>query len=102
MSRADAGQVPDILEMIARNPPTSCAVEHGASSDSLPAHANSNEWHGVRYLVLAEPTEKERDLLRVATDRVLVVMNWIIHDIARLSPDIDAAPPIQSRMYQEL
>lgn len=105
-SRTDAGVMPDILEMLARNPPNASAsapaVEHASSTEAPPTRVKSNEWKGVRYLVIAEPTESERELLQVATDRVLVIMNWIIHDIAALSPDMDAAPPIQSRMYQEL
>ena len=30
------------------------------------------------------------------------VMYWIIWDLADVMKDIDIAPPIQSRMYQEL
>jgi len=67
-----------------------------------PWQADTNEWQNVNYLVAAQPTLEEKNLLRIVTDRVSVVMNWIIHDLARISPDLDIAPPIQSRMYQEL
>lgn len=101
-SRTDAGLMPAIGEMLAKCPANALLDEQSSNSLPAPPGTESNAWNGVRYLVLAEPTESEKMLLRIATDRASVVMNWIIHDIAALSPDMDAAPPIQSRMYQEL
>merc|ERR1712107_452284 len=45
---------------------------------------------------------EETRVLRLATDRVMIVMYWIVFDLAAISNDLDIAPPIQSRMYQEL
>jgi len=61
-----------------------------------------NAWDDAKFLVKAMPTVQETDLLRRSTDRCTVVMYWIIHGLAKLSPYLDIAPPIQSRMYQEL
>merc|ERR1719440_598274 len=60
-----------------------------------------NRWQGS-YRVRELPTEEESEILKTCTDRTTVVMYWIIHDLAKVSSDIEAAPPIQSRMYQEL
>ena len=40
--------------------------------------------------------------LTKSKDRPHVVMYWIVSDFAKISKDIDIAPPIQSRVYQEL
>eukprot|EP00927_Polykrikos_kofoidii_P034744 TRINITY_DN29403_c0_g1_i4.p1 TRINITY_DN29403_c0_g1~~TRINITY_DN29403_c0_g1_i4.p1 ORF type:complete len:423 (-),score=58.27 TRINITY_DN29403_c0_g1_i4:48-1316(-) len=61
-----------------------------------------NNWAKAKYPVKKAPTEQERAVLMYSTDRVSVVNYWIIHDFARISPDIGTPPPIQSRMYQEL
>merc|ERR1719440_31238 len=60
-----------------------------------------NRWQGS-YRVRELPTEEESEILKTCTDRTTVVMYWIIHDLAKVSSDIEAAPPIQSLMYQEL
>lgn len=60
-----------------------------------------NNWKGS-YLVRAMPTPRELDALELCSDRTSVVMYWIVHSLAKISTDLDAAPPIQSRMYQEL
>jgi len=60
-----------------------------------------NTWKST-YKVKAMPTPEEQEILVSSTDRTTVVMYWIIYDLAKISTDIDAAPPIQSRMYQEL
>jgi len=62
----------------------------------------ANTWEGSKYVVKRLPSEEERSVLTKSVDRPTVVMYWIIHELATLSKDIDAAPPIQSRMYQEL
>jgi len=62
----------------------------------------SNEWSGLRYLVHALPTEEEIAVLSRSSDRPTVAMYWIIHDLARVSKDLEVPAPIQSRMYQEL
>jgi len=40
--------------------------------------------------------------LKKSTDRAAVVMYWLLADLAKISKDLDIAPPIQTRMYQEL
>jgi len=47
-------------------------------------------------------SDEEWRSLEVSSDRMGVVMQWIIHDIALASHDLDIAPPIQTRVYQEL
>jgi len=54
------------------------------------------------YTVVARLSPEEQDVLAQITDRVGAVMYWILHDLAQVSKDIDIAPPVQSRMYQEL
>mmetsp|Transcript_29674 Transcript_29674/g.54656 ORF Transcript_29674/g.54656 Transcript_29674/m.54656 type:complete len:421 (-) Transcript_29674:76-1338(-) len=54
-------------------------------------------------LVVREvPDREESLLLEQSTDPASVVMFWIVHDLAELSKDLDIAPPIQTRMFQEL
>lgn len=62
----------------------------------------TNEWCDMSYQIKAIPSKDELAALADSTDRPSVVMYWIIHDLAGLSLDIDIAPPIQSRIYQEL
>lgn len=71
------------------------------SSASIGNLEIQNTWRAT-YRVRAFPTEDEMEILRQATDRVTVVMYWIIYDLANASADMETAPPIQSRMYQEL
>jgi hypothetical protein len=54
------------------------------------------------YRVKLFPTTAERKFLSESKDRINAVMYWIIHDYAEISGDLSTAPPIQSRMYQEL
>eukprot|EP00927_Polykrikos_kofoidii_P064536 TRINITY_DN5982_c0_g1_i1.p1 TRINITY_DN5982_c0_g1~~TRINITY_DN5982_c0_g1_i1.p1 ORF type:complete len:604 (-),score=92.81 TRINITY_DN5982_c0_g1_i1:244-2055(-) len=61
----------------------------------------ANSWRHV-YFVKALPNQFELDALENASDRVNVAMFWIINCLALISKDLDIAPPIQSRMYQEL
>ncbi|CAE7493514.1 unnamed protein product, partial [Symbiodinium necroappetens] len=48
------------------------------------------------------PSKEQLQLLHKSNDTVSTVMYWIIWDLADAMKDIDVAPPIQSRMYQEL
>jgi len=59
------------------------------------------EWNSA-YVVADTPVGIELECLDECTDRVGVVMYWILHDMASASKDLDIAPPIQSRMYQEV
>lgn len=59
------------------------------------------EWQ-MTYVVKEVPSEAETSALARSTDRVNMVMYWIVHGLAAISKDLDIAPPIQSRMYQEL
>jgi len=62
----------------------------------------ANSWTGVKYWVKAIPTAAELRTLTTSVDRPAVAMHWVIQDLARISSDLCIAPPIQSRMYQEL
>lgn len=54
------------------------------------------------YVVFEMPSKEQLQLLHKSNDTVSTVMYWIIWDLADAMKDIDVAPPIQSRMYQEL
>mmetsp|Transcript_60736 Transcript_60736/g.131662 ORF Transcript_60736/g.131662 Transcript_60736/m.131662 type:complete len:488 (+) Transcript_60736:145-1608(+) len=71
----------------------------GMSSACL---TGKNVWYDDSYVVNNLPSSAELSLLRRSTDRVTVVMYWIIFDLAKLSPSLNTPTPIQSRMYQEL
>lgn len=60
-----------------------------------------NTWR-ARYRVRAYPSKVQYDILQRSTDRTSVMLYLIIQDLAQLSCDLEAAPPIQSRMYQQL
>ncbi|CAL1125891.1 unnamed protein product [Cladocopium goreaui] len=54
------------------------------------------------YVLFCKPSEQQIELLKRSNDAVSLVMYWILWDLASVMKDIDTAPPIQSRMYQEL
>jgi len=54
------------------------------------------------YVVTELPTQKELHALTVVADPVAAVNYWIIQLFSGISKDLDIAPPIQSRMYQEI
>merc|ERR1719502_2238601 len=54
------------------------------------------------YPIRCPVSAKEEGLLKKSTDRTAVVMYWLLRDLARISKDLSIAPPIQTRMYQEL
>eukprot|EP00913_Durusdinium_trenchii_P025390 g23835.t2 len=54
------------------------------------------------YVVFQKPSKHQVELLGQSNDAISSVMYWIIWDLADVMKDIDIAPPIQSRMYQEL
>jgi len=54
------------------------------------------------YVVFEKPSREQLELLEQSYDPVATVMYWIIWDLADAMRHIDVAPPIQSRMYQEL
>lgn len=60
-----------------------------------------SNWH-TSYVIGKSPSAQEVRALEKSTDRVNMAMYWIVHGLAKISKDIDIAPPIQSRMYQEL
>lgn len=65
-------------------------------------HGVANHWTGTKYPVRGLPSAPELQTLTKSKDRPHVVMYWIVSDFAKISKDIDIAPPIQSRVYQEL
>eukprot|EP00929_Paragymnodinium_shiwhaense_P002151 TRINITY_DN102357_c0_g1_i1.p1 TRINITY_DN102357_c0_g1~~TRINITY_DN102357_c0_g1_i1.p1 ORF type:complete len:611 (-),score=92.54 TRINITY_DN102357_c0_g1_i1:27-1859(-) len=54
------------------------------------------------YVLKKLPEPEEMQILDHSIDRVNVVMYWILQSLTQVSKDLDIAPPIQSRMYQEL
>lgn len=60
-----------------------------------------NSWT-CGYCVLEVPNPVETEILKQSNDRVNTVLYWITHDFALVNGFLAAAPPIQSRMYQEL
>lgn len=54
------------------------------------------------YVVFQKPSLQQMEILGQSNDTISSVMYWIIWDLADSMKDIDIAPPIQSRMYQEL
>jgi len=61
-----------------------------------------NDWAQMQYIVKEHLKEEELQCLESSSDRPSLIMYWIIHDLAEISTDLVIAPPIQSRMYQEL
>jgi predicted membrane chloride channel (bestrophin family) len=61
-----------------------------------------NTWKATSYRVRQLPTDTQYEVLEGSSDRTSVIMYWIVHDLAKVSSDLEAAPPIQSRMYQQL
>lgn len=61
----------------------------------------NNAWF-ADFRVVSQPSPEEYQQLQQTKDRVGAVSYWIVHDMAQISEDVIIAPPIQSRMYQEL
>lgn len=74
------------------------------TTDSKSSSGSKHQRYDLRnYLVVRQvPSDDERLLLEQSTDPASVVMYWIVHDLAEISKDLAIAPPIQTRMYQEL
>merc|ERR1719215_801952 len=56
----------------------------------------------AEYLIFRSLTEAETTSLSDASDRVNLIMYWLLHDLAMIAADVNISAPIQSRMYQEL
>ncbi|CAJ1341156.1 unnamed protein product, partial [Effrenium voratum] len=54
------------------------------------------------FVVFEKPTQEQLRVLSRTYDTVSTVMYWIIWDLADATSELSVAPPIQSRMYQEL
>jgi len=80
--------------------------EHGYDdSPQLPAPERRtlvNRWSDAVYLVSGNVENHLRDALEKSLDRPSVLMYEVMRELAAISSDLDIAPPIQSRMYQEL
>eukprot|EP00930_Biecheleria_cincta_P046469 TRINITY_DN3204_c0_g1_i1.p1 TRINITY_DN3204_c0_g1~~TRINITY_DN3204_c0_g1_i1.p1 ORF type:complete len:620 (-),score=110.06 TRINITY_DN3204_c0_g1_i1:110-1714(-) len=59
-------------------------------------------WEGAHYPILRTPLGCKESALSLSTDRPQQVMFWIVHSLSKVSNKLIVAPPIQSRMYQEL
>jgi len=82
-----ATQLPGFVEIVTRQ--------------TLGCENIDNTWFGD-YTLPDLPSKEEVELLEEAADRVNVVMFWVTRALAEISPDLQIAPPIQSRMYQEI
>lgn len=74
---------------------------------SLPDMVERSEYqrsqtHDKVYVVFDRPTREQLEVLSRTFDTVSTVMYWIIWDLVDITKELDVAPPIQSRMYQEL
>lgn len=86
-----------------RKLPAFCIQEQCTRRSAVPRPDEpTNLWNKSTYSVTGLPSQEEGNMLERSTDRVNVVMYWIIHLLSQCSKDLDIAPPIQSRMYQEL
>lgn len=54
------------------------------------------------FWVKVAPDSETLAELQESPDRTNTIMHWILFSLAKVSKDLDIAPPIQSRMYQEL
>eukprot|EP00438_Fugacium_kawagutii_P031051 Skav216748 [mRNA] locus=scaffold3744:17516:21995:+ [translate_table: standard] len=84
-------------------------LEPGERGPELPGGAEpSGNDDDHEYVVFQHPSKQQLQLLAQSNDTISsvpelqAVMYWIIWDLADAMKDIDIAPPIQSRMYQEL
>lgn len=90
---------------LARSPDVSGAYEMPElfeGSFSTRAEASEKIGWKQRFAVKQVPTQEEMAILKASSKRVMVVMTWIISSISRIGKDLTVAPPILSRMYQEL
>lgn len=71
---------------------------HSTSSDDIDI---AGFW-AAEYVVNKPPKGMKFDLLKHSADRANMVVNWLNHNLAYISSDLTIAPPIQSRMYQEV
>lgn len=60
----------------------------------------ADDWNH-EYALMDLPSKVEVDALNNSKDRVAVVLYWIIFDLAEASHEMDIAPPIQTRLFQE-
>ncbi|CAK9087868.1 unnamed protein product [Durusdinium trenchii] len=56
----------------------------------------------MSFVLFRKPSPQQMDLLARSNDPVSSVMYWITWDLASVMKELDTAPPIQTRMYQEL
>lgn len=61
-----------------------------------------NAWQGTLYSVECALTDEQIAFFDKSSERPEIVSYWITHDFVEASKDLDVAPPIQSRAYQEL
>ncbi|CAK8989364.1 SET domain-containing protein [Durusdinium trenchii] len=82
-------------------------VDKEAQDFGLPKMAVRKEFDRMdsktdAYVVFEKPSAEQVQLMMASNDIVSTVMYWILWDLADCMKDIEIAPPIQSRMYQEL
>eukprot|EP00930_Biecheleria_cincta_P057098 TRINITY_DN43089_c0_g1_i1.p1 TRINITY_DN43089_c0_g1~~TRINITY_DN43089_c0_g1_i1.p1 ORF type:complete len:525 (+),score=73.54 TRINITY_DN43089_c0_g1_i1:69-1643(+) len=73
-----------------------------ASDQGIHQFATCNAWRGTMYWVECALTEEQITFFEKCTGRPEIVSYWITHDFVQASKDLDVAPPIQSRAYQEM
>lgn len=54
------------------------------------------------YEVLHLPSDQEMTALKTSRERVAVCLYWVLFDLAEASRALDIAPPIQTRIFQEV
>lgn len=69
---------------------------------NLSCGSRSGSFRDKTYSLPRLPTKKMLEVLQSSDDRTEVVMHWVISCLSEIQTDLLAAPPIQSRMYQEL
>jgi len=86
---------------------TSMRIQKESQGFQQPAFAEADkvdrdDRKDTRYKIFQLPSSRQMRLLESSQDAVSTVMYWIIWDLADAMKDLSIAPPIQSRMYQEL
>eukprot|EP00929_Paragymnodinium_shiwhaense_P077940 TRINITY_DN4026_c0_g2_i2.p1 TRINITY_DN4026_c0_g2~~TRINITY_DN4026_c0_g2_i2.p1 ORF type:complete len:619 (-),score=114.78 TRINITY_DN4026_c0_g2_i2:167-2023(-) len=88
--------------LVEPNSPSEAKLNRPSSFDQAELSKRTDDQAQDAYVVKRLPEPEERQNLEESMDKVTVVMYWILQGLTMVSKDLDIAPPIQSRMYQEL
>lgn len=78
------------------------AMETADGSPTFATQQMDLSWNATKLLVKRIPDPAQQMALQSSGHRPNMVMHWILVSLSRMSPDLDIAPPIQTRVYQEL